>query len=67
MKNDNYTVFGLAPGAPSWAEELIINTKDKSEYLQAVAAAKSNGYKITRIYKPDTVLTAPNFINSINI
>ena len=62
MRNEYYTIFGLKAGAPVWMEELIIETTDVSKAYQAKQEAEKNGYKITRIYKPDTILDMPKFM-----
>ena len=67
MKNGRYTVFGLKAGDPAWAESLLVDTEDEREYCRCLEDAPKQGYKITRVYKPETVLNAPDFVKSINV
>lgn len=67
MTNGNYTVFGLKAGEPAWKESLVCDTPDVKKYEAAVRQAKKEGYKITRVYKPDTILSQPNFAAAVSV
>ena len=67
MLNGNWTVFGLKKGQPAWAEELLCDTDDKNEYLKCLETAKKEGTKVTRVYKPSTFLSAPDFASAVRI
>ena len=65
MQNGRFTVFGLKKGEPEWAEELLIDTENENAYNRCLELAPKHGYKITRIYKPKTKLSAPNFADCV--
>lgn len=67
MKNGRFTVFGLKKGEPEWAEELLLDTTDENIFNRCMEKAPKAGYKITRVYKPDTKLSKPDFVGSINV
>ena len=67
MKNEKYTVFGLKENTPNWAEVLLCDTENKDLFNKVLEVAPKRGYKITRVYKPNTVLNTPNFVKGINI
>ena len=67
MTNGNYTVFGLKKGDPEWKECLLCDTGSKERYELCLKKAVELGYEITRVYKPDTILSAPDFTKAINV
>ena len=67
MKNGTYTVFGRKKSDPEWADSLLFETPSKEVYERNMAKAKELGYIVTRVYKPDTVLSAPNFAACVNV
>ena len=67
MLNGRYTVFGRRKGEPEWVEALICDTGNEARYKESVRRAKEAGYEITRIYKPNTNLSAPNFAAAVKV
>jgi hypothetical protein len=55
MKNERYTVFVTKTNELD--EVCLVDTLNENKYLQAIEWAKSNGYKITRTYLPNTEIT----------
>ena len=66
MENGKFTVFGLKNGAPKWAEEMLVDTTDEKVFKRCMEIAPKKGYKITRVYKPETKLSAPDFMKCLN-
>lgn len=67
MLNGRFTVFGLKKGDPAWKETLLCDTGSKERYELCLKKAVELGYEITRVYKPDTILSAPDFTKAINV
>ena len=67
MTNGKFTIFGLKNGEPAWAEELLVDTTDENLFNRCMEIAPKKGYKITRVYKPETKLSAPDFTKAINV
>lgn len=67
MKNDRYTVFVSRSGrCDDISYQLWVDTTDKEKFEKACAAAKPYGWKIAKIYYPDTELSTPDFVGTIN-
>ena len=66
MENGRFTVFGLKKGEPAWAEELLVDTTDEKLFNRIMEIAPKKGYKIPRVYKPKTKLSAPDFTKCVN-
>ena len=67
MLNGRFTVFGLKNGEPAWAEEMLLDTEKKEVFDRFMKEAPRDGYKITRVYRPDTKLSEPDFMRAINV
>ena len=67
MNNGRFTVFGVKKGDPAWMEALLCDTGSKERFELCLRKAAEYGYKITRVYKPNTNLEVPNFASCVNI
>lgn len=67
MKNWIYTAFCRKPSEPKRAEELLTETESKEQLKKAIERAKQQGFIITRIYTPNTIIDEPDFISCINL
>lgn len=67
MKNGRFTVFGLKKGEPAWAEKMLIDTTSEKAFEYCMKNAPKDGYKITRVYKPSTKLSAPDFTKCVKV
>ena len=67
MLNEFYTIFVSKTGKHDETAFLWVETKSEEIYKKALAAVEPNGYKVSKIYKPADNLTAPNFVNALNI
>ena len=67
MTNGRFTVFGLKEGEPTWAEELLLETESEEVFNRCMKEAPRDGYKITRVYKPETEISAPDFMKAIRV
>ena len=68
MKNGIWTVFVSKPGKcddPTY--HLWVETESENVYKRALDAVEPRGWKVARIYKPDTELGAPNFAACVNV
>lgn len=66
MFNKYFTIFVSKSGrCDDMSYQLWVETESEEIYKKALAAVEPNGWKVARIYKPDTVLSAPNFAKAV--
>ena len=67
MRNEFYTIFVSKTGKHDETAFLWVETKSEKIFKMALADVEPRGYKVSKIYKPSDNLTAPNFVNALNI
>lgn len=68
MKNEYWTVFVSKTGRmddPTY--HLWVETKDEAIYKRAMADVEPRGWKVAHVYKPDEILSAPDFVGALNV
>lgn len=68
MQNGLWTVFVSRTGKcddPTY--QLWVETEREDTYKRAMAAVEPNGWKVARVYKPETELSKPDFFSAINV
>ena len=63
---DSYVLWGTKKGDPAWAEQMIVDTKDKNKLKAATEWAKKNGFVNLRVLGLD-MSTEPDFFAACGI
>lgn len=66
LVNEYYTIFVSKTGKHDHTAFLWVETKDAETYRRALADVELRGYKVSKIYKPTDVVTAPDFTKCVN-